>query len=94
MDLLVSQIKRNTDDDDEDQLNSKHLLVFEDNGEHRYAYRSECESQMLHLTRFARTDSLNGSDLDDGLSDDEQFEEESEAEDSGDMDVDDDEDDN
>lgn len=32
MDLLVSQIKRNTNDDDEDQLNSKNLLVFEDTG--------------------------------------------------------------
>lgn len=69
MDLLVSQIKRNTDDDDEDQLNSKNLLVFED------------------------ADSLNGSDLEDGLTDDddEQFEEESEADsDDAEMEVDDD----
>lgn len=65
MDLLVSQIKRNTDDDDEDQLNSKNLLVFED------------------------ADSLNGSDLEDGLTDDddEQFEEESEELDSDDAEM-------
>lgn len=65
MDLLVSQIKRNTDDDDEDQLNSKNLLVFED------------------------ADSLNGSDPEDGLTDDddEQFEEESEELDSDDAEM-------
>lgn len=99
LDLLLSQIKRNTDDDHEDMLNNQHLLVFEDAGKaSSFFLLLIVWCATLYVTNnplwFVSPDSLHGSDLEsDESSSDDQWEEESEADEPMDVSGDDGDDD-